>query len=435
MSSKDASVMSEQKNEKQALVPRLRFSEFQGGPEWKIEPLRKLAQRCTSKNIKGKHTRVLTNSAEHGVVDQRDYFDKDIATQGKLEGYYIVEKGDYVYNPRISMIAPVGPISKNNVGTGVMSPLYTVFRFSSSDNDFFAHYFKSTHWHHYMRQASSTGARHDRMSIPNGDFMSLPLPVSNPREQQKISDCLSSLDDLIAAETHKLNVLKKHKKGLMQQLFPSEGETVPYLRFPEFRDTKEWEPTTVGEIANFKSGGTPSKGNPAFWNGSIPWASAKDMKQLFLDDTEDHITSIAVDNGAKQVPAGTVLILTRGMTLLKDVPICILNRQMSFNQDVKALEPKGDFDGRFLAYLLLSCKQQLLSLVDIAGHGTGRLDTDKLKEFDVMLPQPAEQQRIADCLSLHDSLVVAQGLKIYDLKVHKKGLMQQLFPALDEAQV
>lgn len=156
------------------------------------------------------------------------------------------------------------------------------------------------------------------------------------------------------------------------------------------------------------------------------------MKQLFLDDTEDHITTAAVGDGAKQVPAGTILILTRGMTLLKDVPICALNRPMSFNQDVKALQPKRNFDGRFLAYLLLGCKQRLLGLVDIAGHGTGRLDTDKLKAFDVMLPQPAEQQRIADCLSSLDNLITAQSQKIAALKAHKKGLMQLLFPVLDE---
>jgi len=141
MSSEEAGAMRDEHNEKSALVPRLRFPEFREAEGWKLEPLGSLATRCTIKNTKSSYTRVLTNSAEFGVVDQRDYFDKDIANQGNLDGYYIVEKGDYVYNPRISTSAPVGPISKNNVGTGVMSPLYTVFRFHNSDNDFFAHYF------------------------------------------------------------------------------------------------------------------------------------------------------------------------------------------------------------------------------------------------------------------------------------------------------
>src|SRR5690606_8747131 len=258
MSSKNMSAMGEENKKTSALVPRLRFPEFREAEEWQLEPLGKLAKRRAVKNVGVEHTRVLTNSAEFGVLDQREYFERDIANQGNLEGYYIVEKGDYVYNPRISASAPVGPISKNNVGTGVMSPLYTVFRFDSSNNDFFAHYFKSTHWHQYMRQASSIGARHDRMSITNDDFMRLPLPVSQPEEQHKIADCLASLDDLITAETRKLDTLKTHKKGLMQQLFPREGETVPRLRFPEFREAEEWKEKALGQLGKLVSGLTYS---------------------------------------------------------------------------------------------------------------------------------------------------------------------------------
>jgi len=205
-----------------ALRPKLRFPEF--GGSWKFEPLRNFAKRSIEKNTKEKHDRVLTNSAEHGVVDQRDFFEKDIANKGNLAGYFIVNKGDYVYNPRISITAPVGPVSRNNIDAGVMSPLYTVFRFADNENDFYAHYFKTRHWHQYLRQVSSTGARHDRMSITNAAFMGLPLPVPpSKEEQQKIADCLSSLDELIDAQSQKLELLKAHKKALMQQLFPAGG--------------------------------------------------------------------------------------------------------------------------------------------------------------------------------------------------------------------
>ena len=200
-------------------VPRLRFAEFVDELPWECPPLKKLAKRITQRNTHGADLRALTNSAEHGVVDQREYFDKDIAT--KTDNYYIVETGDYVYNPRISSIAPVGPISKNWIGTGVMSPLYTVFRFQNYSNDFFAHYFKSSHWHGYMRRVSNRGARHDRMAITNDDMMQMPIPTPLPREQQKIADCFSSLDDLIAAEDRKLEALRQHKQSLHQQLFPS----------------------------------------------------------------------------------------------------------------------------------------------------------------------------------------------------------------------
>ncbi len=208
----------------------------------------------------------------------------------------------------------------------------------------------------------------------------------------------------------------------------SKRTSTPKLRFPEFRAWPGWENTRLGQVVDFQSGGTPSKDTSAFWNGSIPWVTAKDMKQLFLHDTEDHITPAAVDDGAKQVPTGTVLILTRGMTLLKDLPTCVLRRPMSFNQDVKALLPKGDLDGRFLPWLLLGNKERLLRMVDVAGHGTGKLDTEKLRVFDVTLPRPIEQQKIADCLTSLDELIAAHGRKLEALRAHKKGLMQQLFP-------
>lgn len=119
--------------EEKKLVPKLRFPEFWEAGEWQFTLLNQLATRGKQKNRDEKIERVLTNSAEFGVMDQRDYFDKDIATQGKLEGYFVVELGDYVYNPRISATAPVGPISKNNIATGVMSPLGFVAQSQSAE--------------------------------------------------------------------------------------------------------------------------------------------------------------------------------------------------------------------------------------------------------------------------------------------------------------
>lgn len=230
----------------------LRFPEFRDKGEWELASLGKLACKQTERNRDGELVRVLTNSAEHGVVDQRDYFDKDIATQGNLENYFIVDLGDFVYNPRISAFAPVGPISKNSIAKGVMSPLYTVFCFNNSNIDFYAHYFKTSAWHLYMRQVGSTGARHDRMAITNDAFLAMPLPVPLPKEQQKIADCLTSIDGLISTQAQKLAALKTHKKGLMQQLFPAEGETVPKLRFPEFRDKGEWEEKRLGDVGSVR---------------------------------------------------------------------------------------------------------------------------------------------------------------------------------------
>ena len=251
-------------------------------------------------------------------------------------------------------------------------------------------------------------------------------------EQHRISECLSSADEMLAAQARKVEALEAHKKGLMQQLFPREGETQPRVRFPEFQNDGDWVKKRLDQLADFKSGGTPSKANDAFWSGSIPWVSAKDMKQLLLEDSEDHISAAAVDDGARLVPAGTVLMLVRGMTLRKDVPICVLCREMSFNQDVKALQLVEDVDGFFLAFLLTSSKYRLLELVTISGHGTGKLDTDELKAAEFLLPQPAEQKCIVDCLNSLDALNTAETKKLEALKRHKRGLMQQLFPSPEE---
>jgi Restriction endonuclease S subunits len=180
-----------------------------------------------------------------------------------------------------------------------MSPLYTVFKFENDSNEFYEHYFKTTGWHTYMRQASSTGARHDRMAISSDDFMAMPLPVSSPAEQQKIANCLSSLDELIAAQARKVDALKTHKKGLTQQLFPREGETQPRLRFPEFRNAREWEITTVGGLVEAGWLFPPKDGNHGnihpkssdYVASGIPFIMASDLKGGLIDIKNCHFIS------------------------------------------------------------------------------------------------------------------------------------------------
>lgn len=180
---------------------QLRFSRDNGQayPEWDVKDLGEIAARCSTKNKDLEYQRVLTNSAVHGVIDQRDFFDKDIANSENLGGYYVVEKGDFVYNPRISVSAPVGPIKRNDLGVGVMSPLYTVFRFHTKETDFFNQYFQTSLWYDYMKSVANYGARHDRMAITISDLMALPLPHPHPEEQKKIANALAALDAKIMA--------------------------------------------------------------------------------------------------------------------------------------------------------------------------------------------------------------------------------------------
>lgn len=201
-----------------ATTPALRFPGFTG--DWQEKPLCSLAAKVNQKNKDFAVTRVLTNSATEGVVDQNAYFERDIAVKDNTNNYYIVDKDDFVYNPRISSTAPVGPISINKVGKGIMSPLYTVFKFQQGHIAFFEQYFQTEIWHPYLKSIANFGARFDRMNITTDGFFNMPLFVPSIEEQQKIAECLETLDNLIAAESKKLESLKAHKKGLMQQLFP-----------------------------------------------------------------------------------------------------------------------------------------------------------------------------------------------------------------------
>jgi type I restriction enzyme, S subunit len=193
----------------------------------------------------------------------------------------------------------------------------------------------------------------------------------------------------------------------------------------------EWRETTLGDLVDFVSGGTPSKDNAAYWNGAIPWVSAKDMKRLFLDDAEDHITESGLSNGTRLAPAKTVLLLTRGMTLLNDIPICVARRPMAFNQDVKALRPKGQITESFIPYLLLGNKSRLLSLVDLAGHGTGRLNTDELKSLEVQLPPENEQRAIAHILGTLDDKIELNRRMNETLEAMARALFKSWFIDFD----
>ena len=413
-----------------ALVPKLRFPEFLDVGEWEFVPLNKLARRCTQRNRSGAIIRVLTNSAEYGVVDQRDYFDKDIATQGNLENYYVVDKGDYVYNPRISVTAPVGPISKNNVSTGVMSPLYSVFRFDSNDNDFYAHYFKTTGWHQYMRQASSTGARHDRMAITNDDFMAMPLPVSTPEEQQKIADCFSSIDELITLESQKLDTLKRHKKGLMQQLFPAEGGTVPRLRFPEFRGAKKWQRMRLEEISTFHKGKGIAKADIAP-NGKNLCIRYGELYTTYGEVIDKIISKTNLQSKDLFLSCrNDVLVPSSGETR-QDIAkaSCVMVDDVALGGDLNII--RSTENGIFLSYLLNgSCSKEIARIAQ--GDTVVHLYASQLKLLVVAIPDLAEQQKIADCLGSLDDVIAMQARKVDALKTHKKGLMQQLFPRMDE---
>lgn len=395
------------KKEKIKLVPKYRFAEF-ATEEWKSIPLRTIANKVTAKNKDGLISRVLTNSATDGVVDQRDYFEREIVTQGNISNYFIVSDGDYIYNPRISSSAPVGPVSKNKIGIGIMSPLYTVFRFKDSENDFYEQYFKTNLWNNYLKTIANTGARFDRISISANDFMSMPMPVSSNTEQQKIADCLSSIDDLISAEDKKLSALKDHKKGLMQKLFPAEGKTVPEWRFPEFRNCGEWKEKILENICNSIFSGKSKK---AVGDGKFPLIGS--TGQIGLCDTADYDDEL-------------ILIARVGANAGQ---VNFFNGKCGVSDNTLIIIAKKELVS--IKFLLMFLTNYKISKI-IFGSGQPLVTGGQLKNIKIAIPTKAEQHKIADLLSSVDELITAQADKIETLKKHKKGLMQGLFPSVDE---
>ena len=190
-----------------AKVPEIRFDGFTY--DWEQRKLKEIADKVSEKNKNNEFSEPFTNSAEQGIISQKDYFDREIVNNENLDSYYIVRNDDFIYNPRISVTAPVGPINRNRLGrNGVMSPLYTVFRTHDIDNLYLEFYFKTTKWHRFMKLNGDSGARFDRFTISSTQFMEMPIPYPMLDEQRKMGEYFDSLDHLITLHQrqHKLHL-------------------------------------------------------------------------------------------------------------------------------------------------------------------------------------------------------------------------------------
>ena len=198
--------------------PEIRFVEFTDA--WEQRKLNEIAEKVTEKNRNNLYDEPFTNSSEQGIISQKDYFDREVVNEENLDGYYVVREDDFVYNPRVSVSAPVGPINRNKLGrNGVMSPLYTVFRTHDINTTYLEHYFKTKSWHLFMKMNGDSGARFDRFSIATSLFMEMPIPCPNLNEQAKIGSYFEGLDNLITLHQRKLKELKEYKKWCLKNMF------------------------------------------------------------------------------------------------------------------------------------------------------------------------------------------------------------------------
>lgn len=257
------------------------------------------------------------------------------------------------------------------------------------------------------------------------------LIPNSSAEQQKIAECLSSVDELIAAQARKVDALKTHKKGLMQQLFPREGETQPRLRFPEFQNAGEWEVKRLEQIGRVIRGASPRpKGDSRYYGGLVPRLMVQDVTRdgKWVTPQIDSLT----EEGARlsrPCPAGTLTIVCSGsvgVVSFLAVDACIHDGFLALVDIDESIATKD-----FLFHTLSTLREQFEKGATHGGVFTN-LTTTGIDLFEIKRPGIPEQQRIATCLSNLDSLITAETQKLETLKTHKKGLMQQLFPSPEE---
>ena len=189
--------------------------------KWNVVELRNLFSKVVRRNKDGRVKNVITNSAEFGLIPQRDFFDKSIAVEGNTDGYYIIHTGDFVYNPRKSTTAPFGPFNRyTGSEDGIISPLYTcLVPNEKADPEYLAWYFRSTAWHRYVYDNGSQGARHDRVNMTDDLLLGIPVLLPPIAVQEKIAKCLNAIDARWSSANKALAYLEDMKRGLLQQLF------------------------------------------------------------------------------------------------------------------------------------------------------------------------------------------------------------------------
>ena len=401
-----------------AKTPAIRFKYF--NDDWEQRKLADVAYKVTEKNSKCESAETFTNSAELGIISQRDYFDHDISNSDNIDSYYIVRNDDFIYNPRISTFAPVGPVNRNKLGrNGVMSPLYTVFRTKSIDSRYLEYFFKSNYWHKFMYLNGDTGARADRFSIKDSVFFEMPVPTPHINEQTKIGKILEETDNLITLHQRKLLKLKNVKKAMLEKMFPKNGNNVPEIRFEGFADA--WEQRKLGETSNTYSGGTPSVGNERYYGGDIPFIRSGEINS---DSTELFLTEEALQNSsAKLVKEGDILYALYGATS-GEVGISRING--AINQAILAIQPSDKYNTYFISQWLRKEKSNIVSTY-LQG-GQGNLSGNIVKELSIKVPQSKyEQDRMGSFFKQMDNLITLHQRKLEKLQNIKKSMLGKMF--------
>lgn len=391
------------------MTKKLPHYRFQGYTDaWELRKLGEVSKKISEKNVDNLYSETFTNSAEHGIISQRDFFDKDISNATNLNTYYIVRNNDFVYNPRISNYAPVGPVKRNKLGrTGVMSPLYYVFRTHDIDEGYLETYFDTTYWHSFMKLNGDSGARADRFAIKDSVFAEMPLPIPSLPEQEAIGTFFSTLDRHITLHQRKLDTLKEQKKTYLKLLFPAKGQTKPALRFQGFED--DWKEVKLGEVVNIQKGTQRGKQE--------------------ISEIQSEQFPYPVYNGGQNVSGYTDEYNRENMVIVSEggASAGYVNYYSGkfwsggHNFSIDNL----DNNLLFIKSILEFNQQKLYELK--VGSGLPNVQLGTINQFVLSLPSHPEQEAIGTFFQTLDQETAQVEDKLASLKEMKKTLLRKLF--------
>lgn len=420
-------------NSKTTQVPKRRFHGF--NEPWSIEPISEVLAERKLKNVNGRD--VFSVSMESGIVNQIEHLGRSYAA-ADTSHYTVARRFDVVYTKSPLKAFPFGIVKQSKFdGEIALSPLYGVFTPVNPHVGLMIEaYFESPNRSiRFLSPLCQKGAK-NTLQITNEIFLSglLPLPKA-PAEQEKIANCLSSLDELIAAQARKVEALKTHKKGLMQQLFPREGETQPSLRFPEFQDAGDWSEGKLEDIATVLQGyGFPER-HQGQTSGDYPFYKVSDISRslatgnVFIKESANYVNGdLLKELRAKPIPEGTTIFAKIGEAIRSNKRVVTTAPCLIDNNAAGLKRIDGKATDLFIYFVM-----EQISLIDHAGGVVPSVNKSAIESITVRFPKPDEQQCIADCLTSLDTLITAATQELVTLKSHKNGLMQQLFPLTEGA--
>lgn len=397
---------------KRELKPKLRFPEFQNSGEWSE---RELQDFLTESRIQGNSGDIAKKITVK--LWGKGVFEKDEATKGSVNTqYYRRKAGQFIYSKLDFLNQAFGIIPDHLDGfeSTVDLPCFDVG--DGLNRVFLLEYVQRKDFYKRFGEIADGGRKARRIQTETFLSFSIILPPTL-KEQQRIADCLSSIDELIATQTQKLDTLKAHKKGLMQWLFPAEGGNLPKLRFPEFQDAGEWEIKPLRVIGeNLDNRRIPITESDRV-KGDVPYYGASGVIDFVKDYIFNEDLLCVSEDGANLIA--------------RTYPIAFsISGKSWVNNHAHVLRFKSDTTRVIIENYLNSIRLDDF----LTGMAQPKLNREKLDAIPIPLPGLQEQQKIADCLSSIDDLVATEHQKLDAFKTHKAGLMQQLFPSLDESQ-